>query len=101
MEFLSIFFNTILYRPLFNLLILFYEYLPGSDFGIAIISLTLFVKFLLYPLAANAIKIQKNMQNLQPKIKEIQEKHKNNREKLAVETLELYKREKINPFLKL
>lgn len=91
-------FNTILYQPLFNLFIALYEYIPGQDFGVAIIALTLLIKFLLYPLGKKAIRSQKAIADIQPKIKEIQEKYKNNKEKQATETLELYKREKINPF---
>ena len=52
-------FSTIFYQPLFNILILFYQYIPGHDFGVAIILLTLLIRFLLYPLGASAIKSQK------------------------------------------
>jgi YidC/Oxa1 family membrane protein insertase len=71
---------------------------PGHDFGIAIIVLTLIIRFILYPISVVALKSQKNLQKLQPKIQEIQNKYKNDKEKLAKETLELYKTEKINPF---
>lgn len=98
MDFLSSLFNLLLYRPLFNLLILFYQYLPGKDLGVAIITLTLVIKFLLYPLTLQAIKIQKSAQGLQLKIKEIQNKYKDDREKQASEVLALYKKENINPF---
>jgi len=98
MGFLISAFNTILYQPLFNALILFYEYLPGRDFGAAIIVLTIIIKFILYPLGTKGIKSQKAMQDLQPKIKEIQERFKNDKEKQAREVMELYKKEKINPF---
>lgn len=97
-EFLGSFFYLALYQPLFNALVFLYEVLPGQDFGIAIIILTLLIRIVLYPVSAKAVKSQKNLQSLQPKIKEIQEKFKNDREKQAKETLELYKREKINPF---
>jgi YidC/Oxa1 family membrane protein insertase len=91
-------FNLILYQPLFNILILFYEYLPGHDFGIAVIVLTILIKFLFYPLGIKAIKAQKILQELQPKLKEIQEKYKTDKEKQVRQTLELYKKAKINPF---
>lgn len=98
MGFLIELFNTALYKPLFNLLIVFYQYLPGKDFGLAIIVLTLFIKFLLYPLGAKAIKIQRKIQELQPQIKEIQKKYKDDKQKQGTEMLDLYKREKLNPF---
>ena len=91
-------FNTALYRPLFNLLILFYEYLPGKDFGIAIICLTLVIKFLLYPLSREAFRIQIALQTISPQIKEIQKKYKEDKQKQTTEMLELYKKEHINPF---
>ncbi len=92
------FYNTVLYQPLFNALILLYEYFPGHDFGIAIIVLTLLIRFALYPSSAQAIKSQEAMTRLQPKIKELQEKYKDNKEQQAKEIMELYQKEKINPF---
>ncbi len=97
-QFLGDLFNLFLYKPLFNSLVLFYNIIPGHDFGIAIIFLTLAIKFILYPLSVVAFKSQKVLQDLQPKVKEIQEKFKDDKEKLAKATLELYKNEKINPF---
>ncbi|MCK5044235.1 membrane protein insertase YidC [Candidatus Parcubacteria bacterium] len=91
------FFNTVLYQPLFNALILLYEYLPGHDFGIAVIALTLIIRLLLYPSSVQAIKSQAALSRLQPKIKEIQQKYKDEKEKQAMEMMELYKKEKINP----
>ena len=90
-------FNTILYQPLFNALVLLYEYLPGHDFGIAIIVLTILIKVVFYPLGSQGIKSQKALSELQPKMKEIQEKFKNKKEEQAKATMELYKKEKINP----
>jgi len=98
MEIFINFFNLVLCQPLFNLLVLFYQYLPGKDFGVAVICLTLLIKILLYPLGTKAIKIQRALQELQPKIKEIREKYKKDKQKLTLETLGLYKKEKINPF---
>jgi len=88
----------ILYAPFLNVLVLLYQYLPGHDFGIAVIVLTLLIRLLLYPLMARAIRSQKVMAELQPKIQEIQERFKNDREKQAKETMGLYQKEKINPF---
>jgi YidC/Oxa1 family membrane protein insertase len=90
-------FNILLYKPLFNFLVLLYNYVPGHDFGISIIILTLTVRFVLYPLSIKAIKSQKAIQKVQPKIQEIQKKYKDDKEKQAKEILEIYKSEKINP----
>ncbi len=91
-------FNTVLYRPIFNILVLIYNYLPGNDFGIAIIVLTLVIRLVLYPSSVKAIRSQKAIRAIQPKIKEIQEKHKDDKEKQAKETMKLYKKEQVNPF---
>ena len=96
--FLADVFNFILYQPLFNTLIFLYEYFPGRDFGVAVIILTLLIKIALYPLGSMGIRAQKNLSQLQPKVQELQEKHKNDKERLVKETLALYKKEKINPF---
>jgi len=97
-ESLSHLFYVVLYQPLFNGLVFLYNYIPGHDFGVAIIFLTIIIKVILYPTSVKAVKSQKNLQKLQPQIQEIQKKYKNDREKQAKETLELYKKEKINPF---
>jgi len=98
MGFIITIFNELLYRPLFNALVLLYEYIPGADLGIAIIILTILIKLLFYPLGTKSIKSQKSLTELQPKIKELQEKYKNDKEKQTKELMELYKKEKINPF---
>ncbi len=90
-------FNVILYQPLFNALILLYSYLPGHDFGVAVIVLTILIKFILYPLGSKGIKSQKALQELQPKIKAIQEKYKGDKEQQTRAVMEFYKQEKINP----
>jgi YidC/Oxa1 family membrane protein insertase len=97
-EFLNNIFNIILYRPLFNVLILLYQYLPGQDFGVAIIILTILIRILFYPLSSKAIKSQKTLQDLQPKLQEIQKKYKDDKEKQTRVLMELYQKANINPF---
>lgn len=94
--FISIF-NTVLYQPLFNALILIYQFIPGQDFGMAVIVLTIIIRLFLHPSSLQSIKSQKALSELQPKIQEIQKKYKDNREKMAKEVMNLYKTEKINP----
>jgi YidC/Oxa1 family membrane protein insertase len=88
-------YTTVLYQPLFNLLVFFYNILP--DIGIAIILLTVIVKAILWPLSHKGLKSQRVLQNLQPKMDALKEKHKDDKEALGRETMALYKREKINP----
>jgi YidC/Oxa1 family membrane protein insertase len=97
-SFIANIFNLFLYKPLFNLLVLLYNYIPGHDFGIAVIILTIIIRLILYPVSVKAVNSQKVLQKVQPQIQEIQKKYKDDKEKLAKETLEVYKKEKINPF---
>jgi len=98
MEILRAFFNIILYRPIINSLVLLYNYLPGHDFGVAIIALTCIIKIVLFPISLKSIKSQKALQEIQPQIKEIQKKFKEDKEKQAKAIMELYKKKEINPF---
>ncbi len=90
-------FNKVLYQPLFNALALLYNFLPGNDFGIAVIVLTILIRLALHPLMSQSLKSRKVFSELQPRIKEIQEKFKNDKQKQAEEMLKLYQTEKINP----
>jgi len=98
MDFLISAFNTILYQPLFNALVFLYQYIPGRDFGVAVIVLTLMIRVVLYPLMAKSIKSQKMMTEIQPKVQEIQKKYKEDKEKQSKEMMSLYRKEKVNPF---
>jgi YidC/Oxa1 family membrane protein insertase len=88
-------FDILIYQPLFNILILLYQWL--GDFGLAVIALTALIRILLYPLAAESIRVQKITAAIQPRMKEIQEKFKNEKEKQAQLMMELWKENKINP----
>ncbi|MDD5043910.1 MAG: YidC/Oxa1 family membrane protein insertase [Patescibacteria group bacterium] len=91
-------YNTILYQPLFNLLVFFYNIIPGHDVGLAIIALTIVIKLILFPFSLQSIKSQKSLQSLQPKIEELKKKYKDQKDKMAQAMMELYKQEKVNPF---
>jgi len=90
-------FSAIFYQPMFNLLIFFYNVIPGHDIGVAILLLTIVIKLILYPLSVQSIRSQKAMQTLQPKIDELKKKYKDEKEKMASELMALYKQEKVNP----
>ncbi len=68
-----------------------------GNYGIAIILFTIIIKAALYPLTAHQLKSSKRMQEMQPKIKEIQKKYANDKEKMNTKMMELYKEEKFNP----
>ncbi len=90
------FFNAIIYQPIYNLLIFLYSIL-GSDLGLAIIALTVVIKLLFIPLSKKQITSQKELQKVQPKIKALQAKYKNDKETQSKEMMKLYKEHKINP----
>jgi len=91
-------FHTIIYQPLYNILIFLYNVVPGKDFGISIILLTILLRTILIPLYKKQIESQQKMQELQPKIKALQEKTKNDKEQQTKQLMELYKEHKTNPF---
>jgi YidC/Oxa1 family membrane protein insertase len=91
--------NTFIITPFMNVLLTIYS-LVGQNFGIAIILFTIVIRLITHPLMVQQIKGTQGMQKLQEneKWKEIQEKYKNDKEKLAQEQMALYKELGINPF---
>ena len=67
------------------------------NYGWSIILLTLLIKILFAPIMELSLKSQRRMQVIQPKLKALQEHHKNSPEKLHKETMELFKRNRVNP----
>jgi len=90
-------FRTFLSQPLFNALIFLHEHASFGDLGVAIILLTISVRLILFPLFHKTAKHQRIAQEIQPEIKKIQEKHKNDREAQTKELMELYKKYQVNP----
>ena len=86
----------VFFLPLFNLLLAFYRLL-FSDFALAIVVFTVVIRTVLAPLFVRQIRSQKEMQRMQPLIREVQRKHKGNRTKIQEETMALYKEHGVNP----
>lgn len=86
----------VFFLPLFNLLVFLYE-IPFFDFALAIIVFTIVIRTILAPLFVRQIRSQKEMQRMQPLIREVQRKHKGNRQKVSEETMALYKEHGVNP----
>ncbi len=91
-------FQTLLYIPLFNILISLYNTVTFSDLGIAIVLLTIVIRLIFYPLFYKSFKQQTIMQKIQPEVARIQHVHKDDKEKQAHALMELYKNHKVNPF---
>jgi len=90
-------FRALISKPLFNLLIFFTQVLPTHSFGWSVILLTILVRLLLLKPNQKAMRSQRELQKLQPKITELREKYKNDQQLLAMKTMELYRTHKINP----
>jgi YidC/Oxa1 family membrane protein insertase len=69
-----------------------------KNWGWSIIIVTILVYLLLFPLSLKSMLSMRKMQTIQPKVEELRRKLKDNPQKLNIEIMELYKREKINPF---
>lgn len=91
-------FNAAFYNPIYNALVAIVALVPGSDVGIAVIIVTVAIRLILLPFSLSAARTQRAMKILEPKLKEVKEKHKGEKEKEALETLALYREAKVNPF---
>lgn len=97
MSAISALFNTFLYEPLFNALIWIYHVVPFKDLGVSIIIVTLVIKLALFWPSLSALKAQKSLQETQPKVNELKEKYKDNKEELGKQLMAFYKTNKVNP----
>lgn len=81
----------------FILFILVNIYQLVGDLGLSIILFTFLIRAVLFPLSIKTLKSQKEVKKLQPKLKELEKKHKGSPEKLNQARLELYKKYNVNP----
>jgi len=88
-----------LFRPLSELILTsmnwMYKWIP--NYGVIIVILSVLTKLMFYPLTRKSTESMKRMQAVQPKVKALQEKYKDDREKQSQEMMKLYKEEKVNP----
>lgn len=94
-------FHTIFYEPIYNLLVLVLTYVPLHDIGTAIVIVTLIVKLILLPLNLSALRSQYIMKRLEGEMAALKEEHKASPQEASKKMMEVYKREKINPFASL
>lgn len=90
-------FDAIIVQPIFNLLMAIYALVPGSDFGISVVIFTVITRFLLWPLIKKQLHQAKAIRKMQPELKKLRAKHKNNRQAQGLAMMELYKRHNISP----
>jgi len=82
-------------RPIFNLLVWLFH--TTGNFGVAIICLTLIVRGIMFPIAQKQFQSMAAMRKLQPKMKALQERFKDDKQRQQQEILKLYQAEKVNP----
>ncbi|HEY6047539.1 MAG TPA: membrane protein insertase YidC [Sphingomicrobium sp.] len=82
-------------RPIFDLLMFLFH--TFGNFGVAIIALTFIVRAVLFPVAQKQFQSMAAMRKLQPKMKAIQERFKDDKQRQQQEILKLYQAEKVNP----
>jgi YidC/Oxa1 family membrane protein insertase len=92
------FFHDTLYQPLYNGLIFLIDVLPGADVGLAVLTLTIFVKLVLLPLSEKATSTQLAVKMYEQDIEDIKVKFKDNKEAQAQAILGFYREHNINPF---
>lgn len=85
-------------KPLMSLLHFFYWITGSFSYGLAIVMLTVLVRLIMVPFSRKAALNAQMMQHLQPQMKEIADKYKDDMEKRAAAQRELFKRHKYNPF---
>ncbi len=88
--------NTVILQPVINVLVALSHYL-FDNFGFAIIVLTIVIRGAMLPLSLKQIHATKAMQDLQPRLQELQKKCGKDKQKLAQEQMKLYKESGINP----
>jgi YidC/Oxa1 family membrane protein insertase len=90
--------HTIFFDPIYNTLVFFIDTIRNGDVGLAIIATVVVVKMLLLPLSIKAAKTQKIMREIEPKMKELKERLKDDKEGQAREMMLIYKEANLNPF---
>lgn len=94
-------FNVILVAPIVNILVAVYQVLSFLHIpyalGFSIILLTVLIRLILYPFTAVQLKASKKMQELNPHLSKIKDKHKGDSTRIQQETMRLYKEHGVNP----
>ena len=90
-------YNTILYEPLLNAVVFLYNILPGNDFGLAVIALTIIIRLIFFPLTVKTILSQRALSRINPQMKAIKDKFKNDVQAQSAAIMKLYKENNVNP----
>jgi len=91
-------FHTVVYDPIYNALVYFVDVVPTHDMGIAVVIVTIVVRFILFPLSRKAIKAQMDMKRVAPEIEELKKKYKDKPEEQGRAIFALYRERGVSPF---
>lgn len=91
-------FDVVIVQPILNFLMAIYAIVPGGDFGVSVVIFTIILRFALWPLAKKQLHQAKAMRKMQPELKKIKEKYKNNSQAQGLAMMDLYKKHNISPF---
>ncbi len=89
--------RTVVYQPMLNVLIAILAYTPGHNLGLGVIILTILIRTILLLPSQKSMLAQRRMQLLQPKLEELKKKHAGDQQRLAQETMLLWKTNKVHP----
>lgn len=95
---ISTLFHEGIYNPLYNGLVYLVGHLPTHDVGLAVVTLTIIVRFILFPLSKRAVEAQMAMKKIAPEVEELKVKYKDDREAQSKAIFKLYKDRGIHPF---
>ncbi len=91
------FFTNVFYTPVYNALIFVIDILPGHSAGLAVILLTIIIRFILFPLSKSSIKTQLQMKRIEPQMQKLK-KEVTDKQEQAKRLMQLYRDNEINPF---
>lgn len=95
---MSHFFTTILFIPIYNLLMYLVATVPGHQVGLAIVLLTIIIRLILLPSSLKASKSTIEMQKIQPLLNAVRAKYKGDQAKMSQEMQRLFKEHKVSPY---
>lgn len=95
---ISAIYNTFFYEPLYNGLVFLTNHLPYNDLGLAIIVLTLVVRFILFPLSHRSTVTQRKMKEIEPEIAKVKDKFKKDKQEQTRQIMALYRAHGVSPF---
>lgn len=91
-------FDTFFYEPIYNLIVIVLTFVPLHDIGAAIVIVTLIVKTILLPFNMSALRTQYMMKKIEPEMNTIKELQKKDPQAASKQMIDLYRKQKINPF---